>query len=454
MLRLTRAVALGALALGLTACGDDDDVFVQPPVALRLLHASPDAPAVNISVQSPSGGIDLDGVDYKTGTGFNFLAEDSYDVVVEGIVPGGNVEVINVPGLALAGDQDYNVLAVGKVGNGTLEPLLLPVPDAPIAAGNARALVVHAAPDAPEVVVYVTAPTDELASATPLGSFSFKGSLGPAEVPAGDYRIRVALATAPQTAIYDSGTVTLSEGADLLITAVANTTTGDAPISLVAQDGSGSFEILDFETPANVRVVHASPDAPAVDVILNDGAPAVTALQFGAFTGYLAPAPGTYNVKVVDSPAPGTVVAIDADVTVDAGVQYTVLATGLLANLPLTPVVLADNNRRVATESKVRVVHASTVAGPVDVYVTAPGAAIGPDNLAIPDLQFQTDSGYASLPPGSYEVTVTVAGDAGQVALDAIPITVTGGGVYTAVAIDTAPGVAPVGLILLDDFAP
>jgi len=454
MNRFTRLLTLGAASLLLVACDDDDDP-VQPPVGLRVLHASPDAPAVNVSVDGTGGALLLEEVDYKDGSPSAFVNEGSYDVVVEGIVPGGNVEVINVPGLMLSEDSRYDVLAVGKVGDGSLEPLLLENEAVAVGAGNVRAQVVHAAPDAPEVAVYVTAPGADLGMSTPLGEFSFKDNLGPVEVPAGDYQIRVALASSPAAPVFDSGTVTLPEGADLLIAAVANTTTGDSPISLVVLDGQGSSEILDVDTPANVRVVHASPDAPAVDVVLDDTPPpAVSGLTFGAFTDYLAPPAGQYNVKVVDSPYPGSVVAIDADVEVLAGVQYTVVATGLLANLPLTPLVLEDDNRPVATQASLRVVHASNVAGPVDVYVTAPGGMVGPDTLAIPDLQFQTDSGYAALPPGDYEVTVTAAGDPTAVALDAIEVTVVGGGVYTAVAIDTAPGTGPVGLILLDDFVP
>jgi hypothetical protein len=305
------------------------------------------------------------------------------------------------------------------------------------------------------VDVYVTAPGADLAGETPLGSFSFEEELGPVEVPAGDYQIRVTLAGDAGAVVFDSGTLSLVDGSDLLLVAVENTGTGNAPISLVALDGEGSAEILDAETPSDVRVVHASPDAPAVDVIVNDnfGAPAVSGLAFpdvapGA-AAYLSVPADDYNLKVA---AAGTnAVVLDFDATLAAGSAYTVLATDLLANI--SQLVLADNDRSVATEAKVRLVHASPAAGSVDIYVTDAGDADITDNTpAFAGVPFQAETGYVSLAGGDYRVALTPAGDASQIALD-VTVTVQAGGVYTAVARDAAGGGGPVGLILLDDFA-
>ena len=59
------------------------------------------------------------------------------------------------------------------------------------------------------------------------------------QVPAGDYQIRI---TPPvDNGVYDSGTVNLADGADLLIAATNNVGTGDSPVTLLAADGDGSF---------------------------------------------------------------------------------------------------------------------------------------------------------------------------------------------------------------------
>jgi hypothetical protein len=450
---LAIAPVLMAVVLAAGCDDDDDDVTFQPAqLALRVLHASPDAPKVNVIVD---GDAVLEGVDYKTGSAFRDLDEGSYDIAVEGIIPGGNATVIDLPDTNLDGDTDYSVIAVGKVGDATLEPLVIANPQEPLGAGNIRAQVVHAAPGAPAVDVYVTAPGADLGAETPLGSFSFKEELGPVEVPAGDYQIRVTLAGDAASVVFDSGALPLDAGADLLIVAVENTGTGDAPISLVALDGAGSAEILDVSTPADVRVVHASPDAPPVDVIVNDdfGSPPVSGLAYpdvapGA-DAYLAVPADAYNFKVA---AAGTnTVVLDFDATLAAGKAYTVLATGLLADI--SQLILADDNRRVATEAKVRLVHASPAAGEVDIYVVDEADTdITDDTAAFAAVPFQADTGYVPLGAGDYRVVLTPAGDSSQVALD-VTVTVQAGGVYTAVARDAAGGGASAGLILLDDFA-
>jgi len=254
----------------------------------------------------------------------------------------------------------------------------------------------------------------------------------------------------PGTVVFDSGTVALPLS-DLLIVAVDNTGPGTAPISLlVADNGLGTFEILDQATPTQFRVIHASPDAPPVDVIVNDDFdnPLLESVAYPAFSDFIEVPADTYNVKVTAENNPGAIV-IDADLMLEAGRQYSVYATDVLANI--TPFVLVDDTRPVITEAKVRIVHLAPGAGLVDLYVTAPGADITGLAPTFAGVDFQDETGYVSLAAGSYDVTVTVAGTK-TVAIGPAPIMVAAGGVYTVAARDAAGGGAPFGLILLDDF--
>ncbi|MEL7237966.1 MAG: DUF4397 domain-containing protein [Planctomycetota bacterium] len=455
-----RRNALLPLALiasaGLTGCDifdDDDDPVITPtpvPVVgefkLQVLHASPNAPAVNVLV---NGAETLAGVDFKVGSGALTLDEGDYEIQVDGITPGGAATVIGPVTLSFAADTLYSIIAIGDLAD--IEPLVIEQPDTAVPAGSARARVVHGAPDAPEVDVYVTAPGADLSMEMPLGTFSFRGDLGPAEVPAGTYQIRVTAAGDATAVVFDSGDIDLADGANVTIVAVENTGTGAAPISLVLLDGTESSERLTADTPADLRFVHASPDAPDVDIIVNDGfaAPLVDDLAFTEASPFASVPPATYNVKVAPFDNNMGMAFIDVDVMLEANTIYTVLAVDVAASI--RPLILTEDPRPVATAAKVRIVHGSPAAGPVDIFVTAAGADITMETPAFTNVPFEASTGFVELAGGTYDVTVTPTGTT-TAAIGPATIVIEDGGVYTAIARDATGGGTPLGLILLDDF--
>ena len=442
---------LAFAAFGLAACDSGDSItnFVgQPPPPLtadiQVLHASFDAPPVNVLVD---GSAALTDVDYKQGSGRVVLDEGTYSIAVEGILPGGNATVIGPVDLTFNGNTIYTIVAVGDVAN--IQPVIVEQPRDPVSAGAARLNVLHATEAAPQVDVFVTTPGADLTASAPVGSFSFTETLGPAEVTAGDYQIRVTLAGDPATVVYDSGTVTLNDGDDLFVAAVPNTGAGASPVSLALLTGAGSAEIRDAATPASLRAFHASPDAPLVDIVVNDdfAAPLVEDFAFTQVAGYV-PVPGAdYNVKVTVANDPG-VIAIDADLTLDAGQFYDVLAVGPLA--AIEPLVLNDDPRPVGTYAKVRIVHGSPTAADVDIYVAAPGTDINTIDPAFSTVPFKASTGYVNLAAGDYEVTVTPAGTK-TAAIGPAPFTFAAGDVFTVVARDEAGGGTPLNVIVVSD---
>lgn len=410
---------------------------------VRVFHASPDAPKVNLWVNDAVVASDLD---YQESTGNLTLDEGTYKVAVEGVIPGGNAVVIGPVDLALAGKTDYDVIAVNNVAD--IEPLIISDTGSLSDNTKVRVRVAHLTAGAPAVKVYATAPDADLASAAALGTFSFKGTLGPVEVPAGEYQIRVTLED--NTLVYDSGTLSLAAGKDLLIGAVPNVGTGESPIALAVLDGDDVAIVADKNSGADLRVVHASADAPAVDITANGGAsPAIANLAFPDFTDYLNLPAATYNFKVTPAGSSAPVV-IDADVALENSKAYTLVALGALADIE--PLVLEDNNRTVATEAKVRLIHGSTLAGVVDIYVLVAGSGIGSSAPAFANVPFKASTGYVSLKPGSYDVIITPAGMPGTEAIKAT-LDLEGGKIYTAIARDGAGLTAPLSVIGLDALA-
>jgi LPXTG-motif cell wall-anchored protein len=180
---------------------------------------------------------------------------------------------------------------------------------------------------------------------------------------------------------------------------------------------------------ARVRVVHASPDAPAVDVWVN-GAVAFSNAPFKGITDYAALDAGTYNVQVSPTGATEPIV-IDADLDLAAGTDYTVVAVGLLADIE--PLVLVDNNSAPAAgKAHVRFVHASPDAPAVDIAVTG-----GP--VLFSNVPFKGVGDYLPVDAGTYDLEARIAGT-DTVALSVPGVTLNEGTVYTIFAMGLVDG--------------
>jgi hypothetical protein len=179
---------------------------------------------------------------------------------------------------------------------------------------------------------------------------------------------------------------------------------------------------------AQVRVAHLAPDAPNVDVYVN-GDPVLTDVPYTTVSDYLSLPAGTQQVTVYatgDTTSP----VIDTPVELAAGGAYTVAAVGLVADDSLTAQVYQDDLSRPASgNAKVRVVHASPDAGPVDVVPRGGDPLVS--GLAFPDA-----SPYAEVPAGIYTLDVNAAGT-NKTALTVPDATLASGGVYSAFAVGT-----------------
>ena len=172
------------------------------------------------------------------------------------------------------------------------------------------------------------------------------------------------------------------------------------PIAAVAQD------------TASVRVLHGSPDAPAVDVYA-DGAAVLEDVPFGVISDYLEVSAGEHRFQVVPAGASleeGPVV-IDATLTLEPATKTTVAATNALASIEAT--VISDAPAPTAEGTQVRVVHLSADAPAVDV-------ALDDGDVVVAGAAYPAASDYLSLPAGEYDLEIRPAG-ATDVAFDIDP---------------------------------
>jgi hypothetical protein len=95
-------------------------------------------------------------------------------------------------------------------------------------------------------------------------------------------------------------------------------------------------------------------------------------------------------------------------------------------------------------------VHASPTAQDVEIYVTDPEAGIAEVDPTLASVPFKANTGYLALAEGDYDVTVTLPGTK-DIAIGPATISISNGGVYTAIARDPLPGQMEFGLIVLED---
>lgn len=184
MFRPLRSVAFAAVALiGLAACSDDDTTGPTATAQLRIVHASPNAPSVDILVDEDRV---LQNVPYRNASAFFFPVRAGERRIRVNAV-GTNTSVIDATA-TLDAQASYTVLATGPVA--TIQPLIAPDDLAAPAAGQVKVRVIHAAPAAAGVDVYVTAPGAPLTGPV-LTNVPFRAVSGYLSVPAGTYQIRV-----------------------------------------------------------------------------------------------------------------------------------------------------------------------------------------------------------------------------------------------------------------------
>jgi hypothetical protein len=173
-------------------------------------------------------------------------------------------------------------------------------------------------------------------------------------------------------------------------------------------------------TTAKLMVVHASPNAPGVDLLIDNVKKNTAALTFPQNTAYLDVTTGTRNIKVNVA---GTITSvITADLPFVENKNYTVFAADSVSKI--APVVLTDDlTAPAAGKAHVRFVHLSPNAPAVDVAVTG-------GSVVFPNAAFKSATAFTPLGAGTYNLEVRVAGTQ-NVALPLPNITLTAGKIYT-----------------------
>jgi len=249
----------------------------------------------------------------------------------------------------------------------------------------------------------------------------------------------------------------LPDGAALYVIAAGRL--ADSPreatgFSLFAVGPDGLVGII----PQNpfIYALHASPDAPAVD-IKSDGALLAGNVSYGQLARIQVP-PGGYPIDIY--PAGGaTKVYSDSVSDLAAGESYLTVAAGFLAPAPeegaFRLITLADNLADAPDGARTQVIHASPDAPAVDISTMSNGIHLDVP-LLVEGLRFgqlTADDGLA-VPAASFELGVAQAGVPTPVAKFGLT-TVTGlrAFVLATGALSPDPGEQPFALMVVNTSA-
>jgi hypothetical protein len=270
-------------------------------------------------------------VDVVTAGGTTLVSNLAFGDAATTAVPGteATVEVRPAAGgdpvgtydLSFEAGETYTGLALGYLTPGDEpadEPFRLtglPVVEEP--EGEAGVRVIHASPDAPNVDVRVD-------GSVALADVPFGAVSDYLIVPAGERTVRITPAGDPDTTVIERG---YTVEADTSYTVIA-----EGELSEEAGETAFGLDVTvdDRSDPggrARVKLFHASPDAPAVDVAPAGGDPVVSGLEFGEVATTTVPAADlTLEVR----PAGGSSAVASYDVAFEAGAVYTGVALGYL----------------------------------------------------------------------------------------------------------------------------
>lgn len=413
--RLT-ALLLVAIVLALAAPLAGGKALAQSAQSrVRFLHAVPGAPAVDVYVDDAAvvaglafgdvtPHLNVPGAEHQVALRLAGAASDS-PALLEVAVP-------LVPSLA------FTVVVQGATN--ALEAALYEDILDPIDPGMARLTAISAIADAPPLDVLTTA------GGPLLQGVSYGAQFGTVNIGAGlQSLVMVPAGGAVESAVITIGDVSLVSGT--LYTFVAlGTLEGDVSPSALALATPVNGE----ENSVRVRVAHASPDVPAVDVYAGDTL-IVPALTLGEMTGHIPLPAGstTLALRPAGSPAADEP-ALSANVTLDpAAPALTVAAVGELGDGTLALRVFPDNVADIQPGSaRLAVINGVPGATVSATLADESGTAL------VSALDFGAQGATANVSAGEFMIMVSIAGVESPVDL-VVPAETYNGGMYYSVLV-------------------
>lgn len=379
---------------------------------LRVVHASADAPPVDVWVKGGSAPL-VSGIAYGGATTWVEVEAGTYDLELR-VSPSTAADpaVYATGPVTLEKGEKLSAIAAGLIGStadaNKFRVLAVKEEFAPAGSGSAIVRVVHASPDAPTVGIDLHDDDASSPEISNIDRFTDSGAAGFPLTAGESLQIGIAAGGNRVTAFT---TPPLPEGEQILVIATglvaerANEVDGFALLA-VGVDGAIGF----IKQNPMVYALHASPDAPAVDLYAGDAA-LVSNISFGQLSKPLQVPPGDYTIdfRAAGADPSGAPAASAKTGALSAGESYLSIATGFLGSSGADGFRLASYEERFdrtnAEAARARLVHGSPDAPAVDIGILNVENRVNPvlvSNISFGDASAADglDTGTGTIPLG------------------------------------------------------
>jgi len=401
--------------------GDGDEYvdLIPATTGVRVIHTSYDAPDVDIWVD---GATAFTGIGYGISTGYADLNAGTRNLVVTqtGTTTPAVIDITPT----LEAYTDYTVFAMDQLSSITA---VYTADDRTPDDAAARVRVVHAVPDAPAIDLKLNT-----ADGTPVvENVAFTDITDYTTLAGGDATFVITAASATED-LFIFEPISLVNGNVYTVVAHGTLDSLDSypfgvRVFIDNDDGSSYVDLTALPPTSNIRVIHTSYDASAVDIRLDDVVE-IAALNFGLASSYTEVNSGLRNI-VVTPAGSATPEVISIDLMLQKNFEYTILAVDELALIDALYAV--DDRTPDPANAKIRFIHAMPDAPTVDIKVGSGMAA-----ATFADVAFKDIENYITVTPGAYSFVVTETGMTDEIVVFD-PIDLAAGDVYTIVAMGT-----------------
>jgi hypothetical protein len=385
-----------------------------PDPTVRVVHASPDAPAVNVLV---------DGQPLAEGVAFGSASEYA------ALTPGAHqVQVVPAEGGAPVIDQSItfdgwtsNILAItGQLANIQLQNQVVDITETE--PGQARFRLISAIPDAPAIGLGVAGTQDLMVEGVQFPNASDYQNVNP-----GSYNLEVRNTDSGETLLAAPG-IQVDAGQVYDVFAIGQVAAGNVQLlPLVTPVAVPCSQTLGIGQPTDscLRVIHAAPDAGPVDVYIGES-PIAQGLEVGSSSAFTAAPNGEQQLRIVPAGAPVDQAVIDMTQGLTSGSAAQIVVSGLGQDVQAT-IAGVDLRALPQNQARVRVVHASPDLDAIDVSIAA-----GPTPFQ--GIEFRSQSGYVVFDAGTYGFQLRESGN-NTLLLEALDVPIEAGMVYDIFAI-------------------